>query len=46
VLVVIVLIGRERMANWIAAARAFVAGLIARVLPNSVALGGAAPDGS
>jgi branched-chain amino acid transport system permease protein len=46
VLVVIVLIGRERMANWIAAARGFVAGLVSRVLPNATALTGAAPDGS
>jgi len=45
VLVVIVLVGRERMAGWIAAARAVVYRIGTRLLPRSAALGGAAPDG-
>jgi branched-chain amino acid transport system permease protein len=44
VLVVIVLIGRERMAGWIAAMRAFFARLLTRLLPRSLALGPATPD--
>jgi branched-chain amino acid transport system permease protein len=47
-LVVIVLIGRERMAGWVAAARGFASRLGARVWsrvgPHSAALGGASPD--
>jgi len=49
VLVVIVLIGRQRMAAWTDAARAMasrsVARLWSRVRPPPAALGGAAPDG-
>ena len=48
VLVVIVLIGRERMAGWIAAPRAALARFGERLWPRrppSAALGGAAPDG-
>jgi branched-chain amino acid transport system permease protein len=48
-LVVIVLIGRERMAGWIASARGFAwligARLWSRVGPRPAALGGASPDG-
>ena len=46
VLVVIVLVGRERMAGWVRAARGAMARLGARLVPRSAALGGAAPDGS
>jgi branched-chain amino acid transport system permease protein len=46
VLVVIVLIGRERMAGWNAALRAYVSRLGARLLSRPAPLGGAAPDGS
>ncbi|HYA07688.1 MAG TPA: branched-chain amino acid ABC transporter permease [Xanthobacteraceae bacterium] len=46
VLVVIVLVGRERMAGWIAAARLFVARLGARILPRAAALGKAARTGA
>ena len=45
VLVIIVLIGRDRMESWTASARAFVVGLGARILSRPPALGGAAPDG-
>ncbi|HXW48636.1 MAG TPA: branched-chain amino acid ABC transporter permease, partial [Xanthobacteraceae bacterium] len=45
VLVVIVLVGRERMAGWIRAARAAAARIGARFAPRSAALGGAASDG-
>jgi len=45
VLVVIVLIGRERMASWVRAVRGLLARLAARLMPRSPALGGAAPDG-
>jgi branched-chain amino acid transport system permease protein len=45
VLVVIVLIGRERMAGWIASVRAVLARLATRLFPRSLALGPAAPDG-
>jgi branched-chain amino acid transport system permease protein len=45
VLVIIVLIGRDRMESWTAAARAFVVRLGARILSRPPALGGAAPDG-
>ena len=46
VLVVIVLVGRERMAGWIAAARLVVARLGARILPRAAALGKAARTGA
>jgi branched-chain amino acid transport system permease protein len=45
VLVVIVLIGRERMAGWVRAARGAIVRLGARLVPGVAALGGAAPDG-
>jgi branched-chain amino acid transport system permease protein len=45
VLVVIVLVGRERMAGWIASVRALLARLLARLLPRSPALRPAAPKG-
>jgi branched-chain amino acid transport system permease protein len=49
VLVVIVLIGRDRMASWFAAVRGFVGRLgtwvATRFLPRPAALGDAAPDG-
>jgi len=45
VLVVIVLIGRERMASWVRAVRGLLARLGARLMPRLPALGGAAPDG-
>jgi branched-chain amino acid transport system permease protein len=45
VLVVIVLVGRERMAGWIRSLRAALARLTARLMPRLPALGGAAPDG-
>jgi branched-chain amino acid transport system permease protein len=45
VLVVIVLIGRERMAGWIAAARAIVVRAGSHLASRGAALGGAAPDG-
>ena len=45
VLVVIVLIGRERMAGWIASVRTVLARLATRLFPRSLALGPAAPDG-
>jgi branched-chain amino acid transport system permease protein len=44
VLVVIVLIGRERMAGWIGAVRTLFNRLGARFAPRLPALGGAAPD--
>ncbi len=45
VLVVIVLLGRERMYGWVLTARAFVASrLTGRIEPRPAALGGAAPD--
>jgi branched-chain amino acid transport system permease protein len=43
VLVVIVLIGRDRMQFWVAAVRASLVKLVTRIVPRSVALG-AAPD--
>jgi branched-chain amino acid transport system permease protein len=45
VLVVIVLVGRDRMQTWTFAVRDAVARFVARFLPRSAALGGAAPDG-
>jgi branched-chain amino acid transport system permease protein len=45
VLVVIVLIGRERMASWVRAVRGLLARLGSRLMPRLPALGGAAPDG-
>ncbi len=45
VLVVIVLIGRERMAGWIRALRTLLARAAARLVPRLPMLGGAAPDG-
>jgi branched-chain amino acid transport system permease protein len=45
VLVVLVLIGRDRMQNWIGTVRGAVAGVGVRLLPRSITLGGAAPDG-
>jgi branched-chain amino acid transport system permease protein len=45
-LVLIVLIGRERMTGWNEALRAFLARLVSRALGRKPALGGAAPDGS
>jgi branched-chain amino acid transport system permease protein len=45
VLVVIVLIGRDRMAGWIAAARGLLSRLGLRLLPRRSAFGGAASDG-
>ncbi len=45
VLVVIVLIGRERVEARIAALRAALSRLVARLMPRPAALGGAAPDG-
>jgi branched-chain amino acid transport system permease protein len=46
VLVVIVLLGRERMYGWVLTARAFIASRLAgRIEPRPAALGGAAPDG-
>ncbi|MFY9840865.1 MAG: branched-chain amino acid ABC transporter permease, partial [Xanthobacteraceae bacterium] len=45
VLVVIVLVGRERMVGWIRVARGTIVRLGARLLPGAAALGGAAPDG-
>jgi branched-chain amino acid transport system permease protein len=45
VLVVIVLIGRERVDGWIAALRAAISRLGARGVTRPTALGGAAPDG-
>jgi branched-chain amino acid transport system permease protein len=45
VLVVIVLIGRERMAGWIGAVRAFFNRLGARLMPRLPALGGAGSKG-
>jgi branched-chain amino acid transport system permease protein len=44
VLVVIVLIGRERMAGWVGAVRTFFNRLGARLAPRLPALGGAAQD--
>jgi hypothetical protein len=43
--VVIVLIGRERMAGWIRALRTLLARAAARLVPRLPMLGGAAPDG-
>jgi branched-chain amino acid transport system permease protein len=45
VLVVIVLIGRDRMQSWIATARATAGKFVSQFLPRSAALPGAAPDG-
>jgi len=45
VLVVIVLIGRERMASWVRSVRGLLARLGTRFMPRLPALGGAAPDG-
>jgi len=45
VLVVIVLIGRERMAGWVRLARSLLARLIARLAPRPPALGGAGSEG-
>jgi branched-chain amino acid transport system permease protein len=46
VLVVIVLLGRERMYGWVLTARAFIASRLGgRIEPRPAALGGAAPDG-
>jgi branched-chain amino acid transport system permease protein len=44
VLVVIVLIGRERMASWIRTLRSLLGRLTARFAPRLPALGRAAPD--
>ena len=44
-LVVIVLIGRERMAGWIGAVRALFNRLGARLMPRLPALGGAGSKG-
>jgi branched-chain amino acid transport system permease protein len=45
VLVVIVLVGRDRVGNWNAAVRATASRLGARIFARPAALGGAAPDG-
>ena len=45
VLVVIVLIGRERMASWIRTLRSFLARLTARFAPRLPALGSAGSEG-
>ncbi len=45
VLVVIVLVGRERVEEWTAAVRASIVRLGARAAARPVAVGGAAPDG-
>jgi len=45
VLVVIVLVGRERMAGWVRAVRSAIARLGTRLAPGAAALGGAASDG-
>jgi branched-chain amino acid transport system permease protein len=45
VLVIIVLVGRERMAGWIRAVRSAVARFGARLTSRPAALGGATPDG-
>jgi len=45
VLVTIVLIGRDRMAGWIGAVRAFFHRLGARLAPRLPALGGAGSKG-
>ena len=45
VLVVIVLIGRERMASWVRVVRGVLARLAARVAPRLPALGGAKSEG-
>ncbi len=45
VLVVIVLVGRERVDGWIAALRASISRVGARLVTRPTALGGAAPDG-
>jgi hypothetical protein len=45
VLVVIVLIGRERMTSWVRALRAGLARLTARLAPRLPALGGAKSEG-
>src|SRR6516225_501143 len=45
VLVVIVLIGRERMAGWVRLARSLLARLTARLAPRLPALGGAGSEG-
>ncbi|MGA3309071.1 MAG: branched-chain amino acid ABC transporter permease [Xanthobacteraceae bacterium] len=45
VLVVIVLVGRERVDGWIAALRASISRVVARLVTRPTALGGAAPDG-
>jgi branched-chain amino acid transport system permease protein len=45
VLVIIVLVGRERMAGWIRAVRGAIARLGMRLAPRSAALGGAGSDG-
>jgi branched-chain amino acid transport system permease protein len=45
VLVVIVLIGRDRMQSWIDGVRAALSRLGGRIMPDRTALGGAAPDG-
>ncbi|HEX4407802.1 MAG TPA: branched-chain amino acid ABC transporter permease [Xanthobacteraceae bacterium] len=45
VLVVIVLIGRDRMQGWIEGGRAYLGNLASQLLPRSAALRGTAPDG-
>src|SRR6516162_7160403 len=45
VLVVIVLIGRERMSGWIGSVRALLARLTTRFFPRSLALRSASPEG-
>jgi branched-chain amino acid transport system permease protein len=45
VLVVIVLIGRERVDGWTVALRASISRLGARLVTRPAAVGGAAPDG-
>jgi branched-chain amino acid transport system permease protein len=45
VLVVIVLVGRERVEEWTAALRAWIVGLGGRLVARPAALGGAASDG-
>jgi branched-chain amino acid transport system permease protein len=46
VLVVIVLVGRERIEAWTAALRAFIVRIGARMVTRQAAVGRAAPDGN
>ncbi|HML08252.1 MAG TPA: branched-chain amino acid ABC transporter permease [Xanthobacteraceae bacterium] len=45
VLVLIVLVGRERVSGWTAPLRAMLSRLLARVLPRPAAVGGGTPEG-